>query len=903
MPKPSKIQDKANSLTGDDLKSFIEANKEYFDDNGMLKKNINITSKLNIPGIGTRTLRTIDAAAYLTKLHSNTFDDRLRSVLENKLYKQSQADEKQEFLKITGIENIVSELPTETIISESQEPAPAPIQRVLAGSAAEMRREQQQLTNEEQQMLRNLIGDMPEIMRDYVRDLVDVPRLIDPDMMRRTADAAQERIETRQMAMEDRPEIQNRPKLDRQIQADAAEVRQIERQMEELERQGMEAEDIDIVREEERQLRRQQQADAAEVRQIEKQIEGLERETMEMEDTDVLSFQDNTKINDLIQKQIQDLENQAMERQQMSQEDRDVISFLDDDLVNRAINQIMDEMMKQANQREQRRIEERDDQIRMRIRELIREGVRRQESPQIVSDDILSEAADEIIEEDRQLEQMLDEAAQEISDEPSAPVFPVGDVIPTARIIPEPIIPEDNRRFFMRDGTTVDFADESLEGRLRQIEFIASYVEELTNVPADVRETARVTIDTIREAKQNEVSADTIFSRAYRFGKGLLGAVAAIPLVPPYIRAGAAGTLIGVEAIEQTIDLVRGNASSTDAIRAGVNLAGQVIPGASEITEGINSGLDVLDTGLEIRDLVRTSLDPTLDGTQQQDLEQQLDQPVPEEVPEDPEGAVLDTDPADFKQKEKLQVLSGVSGPNEYYEPIHPDALGIYFKDSNFPEWDGTLFNDRMKRYSGIDYEVYVPYLQQQTRLVWEKHQVDLLIPMLKYQMPNDPPEMVIKENNEVIQLWNVIMKARTTLDVKKMMSMIDDKLVNIASDNSNEDIVSNGKEVTGEENEIGQGWKHHNNGLRISLNTSNQNIGGQKYFGDKETLAEDVTREGKPPVEDRQILSLGWSASGRRNLVSGPRIGKPMLDIKVKTPNYSDDTLNIRNIKNIRVK
>lgn len=77
--------------------------------------------------------------------------------------------------------------------------------------------------------------------------------------------------------------------------------------------------------------------------------------------------------------------------------------------------------------------------------------------------------------------------------------------------------------------------------------------------------------------------------------------------------------------------------------------------------------------------------------------------------------------------------------------------------------------SDRDKRFQGLSEEQVKPFIYQQTRMIWEKYSVDLLIPMLKVPVTGSL-EDVKKENNEVMQLFAKLKKiSKPTGDVVGM--------------------------------------------------------------------------------------------------------------------------------------
>jgi hypothetical protein len=449
-------------------------------------------------------------------------------------------------------------------------------------------------------------------------------------------------------------------------------------------------------------------------------------------------------------------------------------------------------------------------------------------------------------------------------------------VPPPAGVLNEPRI---HRQYFNREGLEIDMNDDSIEGRLNQIEYFSSFVEENFDVPDDVRASASQVINTIRESKQANEESHSIFSKIYNVGKKVLAGIASIPLIPPFIRAPAAATLVGVEAIEQTIGLVRGTTTSNDAVRAGINLVGSVIPEVGEVAGALNTGLDLLEGAQSLRQRMR--IDNRNEDTREE-LETTLDQSN--------ENLIIRTTinvPEGSKPVPEVNLGGSKNGDNEYYEPIHSDAINIYFKDANFPMWDKDLFDGRDKYYSQLNEEDYVMYLQQQSFMIWNKHHVEMLVPRIIYDKPTDPPELIIKENRELIQLMNVIIGVRNGMDIKELIKQLDKKVDRM---------------IEAEDEDKSRIKGSYDKNVQLTLDSTTQNKDGQKYFAEKKTLAEAVTSQGMPDVESREIMSLGWSATGRKYDLSNLKKGQNVSGTKITIPSFTDESLKLSQIRNIRV-
>lgn len=91
--------------------------------------------------------------------------------------------------------------------------------------------------------------------------------------------------------------------------------------------------------------------------------------------------------------------------------------------------------------------------------------------------------------------------------------------------------------------------------------------------------------------------------------------------------------------------------------------------------------------------------------------------------------------------------------PGYYKNPIHEDALGLFFGSATNPNWNNALFYDRMSRLTNEDVINNKLYFYNQSVSLVNKYGVDFLVPSVKY-MQNADPLMIIKENHEILQLY-----------------------------------------------------------------------------------------------------------------------------------------------------
>ena len=354
----------------------------------------------------------------------------------------------------------------------------------------------------------------------------------------------------------------------------------------------------------------------------------------------------------------------------------------------------------------------------------------------------------------------------------------------------------------------MDFSGETEEQRVEQIENVLNVIESSSlDIPVEIVNSARQGIEIIKTAK----SKKSAFSKVKSIAKGVLGFIALSPLpFPPQVKVGAGAILTGITAIEQTVALVKGEETETDAIKAALEAAANVdelAPVAAAATGVIN----VIDGIINVREAIvgkeenkdgsestpipsnlvgegienTKAVEATKVGDSLQASEGQLNsEQVNDESASSVEVPVLIMEGdctegnIDPKLAKKLAVEAGEGKPEQvetqteleeetqapvvsgnqqiqglYEDPIHPDALGIYFGSSTFPKWDPSLLNDRKDRFKDLSPESVAPFLLQQTKMIWDKYGVDLLIPTLIFG-PGSDPIQIEKENMEVLQLW-----------------------------------------------------------------------------------------------------------------------------------------------------
>lgn len=106
-----------------------------------------------------------------------------------------------------------------------------------------------------------------------------------------------------------------------------------------------------------------------------------------------------------------------------------------------------------------------------------------------------------------------------------------------------------------------------------------------------------------------------------------------------------------------------------------------------------------------------------------------------------------------FDKKPEFADLRGpgnVGGPGLKWNPIHTEALSIYFGNPTSPNWDNTLLQDRENRWKNIPMDQKVARALMENQKLVEKYGVELFVYGLKYTSGQD----VIRENTELIQLF-----------------------------------------------------------------------------------------------------------------------------------------------------
>ncbi len=375
-------------------------------------------------------------------------------------------------------------------------------------------------------------------------------------------------------------------------------------------------------------------------------------------------------------------------------------------------------------------------------------------------------------------------------------------------VIDEPRPPQSDPTASSADN--MDFSGESEEQRVEQIESVLSMIESTPlDVPAEIINSARQGIKIIKTAK----SKKSAFSKVKSIAKGVLGFVALSPLpFPPQVKLGAGAILTGITAIEQTVALVKGESTETSAIKAALEAASNVdeLAPVAEVATGIINAIEgivsvrdqivgeqenkdasestpipsnLVGEGLsntkavqativgealqesegqlnlnEVNDTTASSVDVPISIMEGDTIQSNIDPTLAKKLAVEKEEGKPEDVETQIELEEQVvptsDVLSGNRQIQGFYEnPIHPDALGIFFGSSSFPKWDTSLLNDRKDRFKDMSPESVAPFLLQQTQMIHTKYGVDLLIPKLIFGAGSDPLQ-IEKENMEVLQLW-----------------------------------------------------------------------------------------------------------------------------------------------------
>ena len=358
-----------------------------------------------------------------------------------------------------------------------------------------------------------------------------------------------------------------------------------------------------------------------------------------------------------------------------------------------------------------------------------------------------------------------------------------------------------------------DFSKTDTESRLDQVDYIFQQLSGMPGIPEDIKKSVVLGERLIAKATKEGKPKDSIFKSILRVSKKVLHFIAVAPLpIPEEIKLGAAGILTAVEGVEQVASIAKGETSDTSAVSAALEVA-TGIPEIAPVIEVAAGIVEVVDAGLKIRDSLlaeqkgKSAVDSTpipvhlLGGGLSQTKAVQetvinrgvidgqgvsTKVQVPTEVDEirvpitgvdghtispteanseiataagegTPAPSVLDQPGVSTARTDEVpQITQGDTGtitPPTYKDPIHPDALGIYFGSSSSPKWDDTLLKDRQQRFADISPESTRSYLLQQSRMIWDMYKVDLLIPRLMFD-ESSPIDEVVKENAELMQLW-----------------------------------------------------------------------------------------------------------------------------------------------------
>ena len=492
--------------------------------------------------------------------------------------------------------------------------------------------------------------------------------------------------------------------------------------------------------------------------------------------------------------------------------------------------------------------------------------------------------------------------------------------VPVPPTISEPVPRPDIDIFQTVDGRTIDFTSEDPVDRLDQIEFLFNTVTAIApdRISQDIHSSAVNGLQIIREARTVNETPQSIFSKILGVSKVVLTGIASIPIIPPTIRAVAAGTLTGILAVEGVAKLVQGDNVGTTAIQAGLELAGAIVPQLSEATETISAGVDLVSNVIDFKNDLFIHDDQAIEGEDIVLLEGGLEDKVAVKLGEEGNSRSQSSSDTLFIDKENGQeeiVISGTVGSEEFYKnPVHPDALGIYFQSSEFPKWDTTLLSNRVQIWKNLDKQEYVPYLLQQSLKIVNKYSIDIFVDKVKYT--NLTPEfydLIIKENSEIVQLFSALKQIRSvTVLTQKLDSLISktSELIGTSSELNESNQMKNGNtlsdDIVEDSGTSKKGFVSFKNNFQVRIGdlASEDHV---QHAMEEQSLAEVVTREGAKPIIDRKNFQGGWGSAGyRANNYQIRNMKMSFVDnINIQPPTAIEDTEadSFRNFKLPNVK
>lgn len=142
----------------------------------------------------------------------------------------------------------------------------------------------------------------------------------------------------------------------------------------------------------------------------------------------------------------------------------------------------------------------------------------------------------------------------------------------------------------------------------------------------------------------------------------------------------------------------------------------------------------------------------------------------------------------DSKLSDPMESFTRGKRPGYYKNPIHADALGLFFGSSVNPNWNNALFFDRSQVLNEGDIERNKKYYYDQSISLVNKYGVDFLVPALKYNKDSSWKD-IIKENHEILQLYFKL-KGIVPVETKPVPEIIK-SLVNTEQKDSFEESVN----------------------------------------------------------------------------------------------------------------
>jgi hypothetical protein len=259
-------------------------------------------------------------------------------------------------------------------------------------------------------------------------------------------------------------------------------------------------------------------------------------------------------------------------------------------------------------------------------------------------------------------------------------------------------------------------------------------------------------------------------------------------------------------------------------------------------------------------------------------------------------------DPVLTPRNDGIQQIKGAMETGTY-DPIHKDAIGLFFGSASSPKWDPTLLTYRKDGVNKGESPWSVPDLLQQSRAIYDKHGIDLLITGV-VSSESTAPELVVKENHEILQLWNRVVKVHNDgfvqmkiSDLVKFETLLEPYKATPVTPVTPDQPSSDGfPTIVQDRKPIGQ--FQYNAQSNIRLNDIVNDREARAVY--QPSLSEVTTRGSAPSLESRDNFNRGYNRSGlvaTKDELDG--IGRIVIGTReVLRPRYYRDPNVVNDIK-----